>query len=213
MLSGSLVSGKAVFCIETCRTPQNVGTSDAGAAQTAIETAWVFYNYIVRYKPLGLPTGAARNALWPLLSTRLAQELESLEACEDDYYARYGEILKKNQYKPDTPWLEDGLFSGPDEAANPAKFTILGSQAVGANRFEIHLKFTFVETACPDSRPCEHWDYEGVVTVAEERGRFVIDDFLSMYANYNFTRLWDGYKQCKDGNWVGDHPIVDPATH
>jgi len=68
--------------------------------------------------------GRAKKALWPLISKRLVRELDTLQSCEDDYYRRYGDYLRANQYKPATPWLEDGLFSGPNEAASPSKFSI-----------------------------------------------------------------------------------------
>jgi len=70
---------------------------------------------------LDIPEGRAKKAPWPLLSKRLIQELEDLQGCADDYYKRYGDFLKANQFKSATPWLEDGLFSGPNEAAGPMK--------------------------------------------------------------------------------------------
>jgi hypothetical protein len=204
LMSGRFHSSKVAFCIEVCTPREMDAESDAGLSQTAAETVRVFYNNILRYRPLGLPTGAARTALWPLLSNRLMRELEDLEACDDDYYRRYGAMLKRNHDKPGTPWLEDGLFSGPDEEANPAKFTILGSRAIGGNRFEVHVKFTFEQTEdCGEGRPCEHFDFEGLATVAEESGQFVIDDFTSLDHNYDLRRLSDGFEQCRDGKWVG----------
>ena len=199
-------STKVAFCIETCNPlPSNATRSPASdkqsnISQTAIETVRVFYNYIVQYHPLGLPEGPAKRVLWPLLSKRLVQELTSLEACEDDYYRRYGEMLRKNQYKPGTPWLEEGLFSGPDETANPARFTILGSEPIGSNRIEVHLKFTFEDVYSGNH---DDFDYEGLATVLLEDGRFVIDDFVTFYMNDELRRLSDGYPECKDGHWIG----------
>lgn len=208
--TGSFHSTKAAFCIEVCVPDPSPGQNQAimsstshphKASQDALEAVRFFYTNIIQFHPLGLPQAQAKNALWPLLSQRLVQELDSLQACEDDYYRRYGEILRANQYKPATPWLEEGLFSGSDEAADPIEFTILGSRAIGKSRAEVHLGFTYGQTYCC-GEPTEHGHYEGLVTTILENNRWLIDDFVAMDANNSLDRLSDGYPQCKDGKWV-----------
>ena len=193
---------KAEFCIEACilePLPVHSNTS-----RTALDAVRVFYTYITKYQPLGIPEGTAKKALWPSLSKRLVRDLDGLQACDGDYYRRYGDILKANQYKPATPWLEEGLFSGPNEAASPMKFTILSSRAIGENRVDVHLRFTLKEACC--DRLVAQERYEGVVTVILESNQWVIDDFVPMYGNDELLRLSDGYPQCKDGQWVGEKP-------
>lgn len=175
--------------------------SQGSSSQFAVDAVRVFYTYIIRYQPLGIPYGRTKKALWPLLSQRLVQELDSLQACEKDYYGRYGEILRKNQYKPSTPWLEDGLFSGPNEAATPMRFSILSSKAVGENRTDVHLGFTYKQTYCC-GYPASYDHYEGVVTVILENNRWVVDDFVALDVT-PLMRLSDGYGECKGGKWVG----------
>ena len=104
--TGSL-HAKVAFCIEACILESLHVRSDT--PRSALDAVHVFYTYITRYQQLGILHGRARKALGPLLSKRLAHELDSLQACDDDYYRRYGEILRAKTYKPDTPWLEDGL--------------------------------------------------------------------------------------------------------
>jgi hypothetical protein len=153
----------------------------------------VFYTYITRYQQLGIPHARARKALRPLLSKRLAQELDGLQACDDDYYRRYGEILRTNTYKPATPWLEEGLFTGPNDAATPSTFRILGSRFVGENRVDTLIAFK------------EDWgDSQGDVTAIRENNRWVIDDYVAMYENDELRRLSAGYPECKGGQWVGE---------
>jgi hypothetical protein len=148
-----------------------------------------------KYQQLGIPSGRAEKALWPLLSKRLAQELDSLEACDGDYYRRYGKILRANTYKPATPWLEEGLFTGPNDAATPSTFRILGSRSVGENRVDVLMAFK------------EDWgDSEGDVTAILENNRWVIDDYVAMYENDELQRLSAGYPECKGGQWVGEIP-------
>jgi hypothetical protein len=172
------------------------------ASQAAIDAVRAFYTHITRYRPLGIPY--PKEALWPLLSKRLAQELDSLRVCDDDYYQSYDEILRANHYKPATPWLEEGLFSGPDEAAAPMKFSILSSRTIGENRVDVHLRFTLRNYCC--DHPVLYDHSEGVVTAILENNRWVIDDFVAMYGNDELHRLSDGYPQCKDGKWVGETP-------
>jgi len=69
----------------------------SNSPQSALDAVRVFYTYISKYQPLGLPQGRAKKDLWPLLSKRLTQELDTLQACEDDYYKRYGDFLRANQ--------------------------------------------------------------------------------------------------------------------
>ena len=174
------------------------------SGRSPVEVVRVFYTYVTRYRPLGIPTGRAKKALWTLMSERLIRELDTLQSCEDDYYRRYGDYLRTNRYKPATPWLEDGLFSGPNEAASPSKFSILSSKTVGENRVDVHLRFTHKQTYCC-GYPAQYEHYEGVVTVILENGRFVIDDFVALDGATRLNRLSDGYQQCKGGQWI-EHP-------
>ncbi len=180
------------FCIEACiLEPLPVRSNTPRSALDAVRT---FYTYITKYRQLGIPSGPEEKALRPLLSKRLAHQLESLVACDKDYCRRYGEILRANTYKPTTPWLENGLFTGPNDAATPRTFRILSSRAIGENRVDVELSFT------------TDFDFEGVVTAILENNRWVIDDYVAMYENDDLRRLSAGYSDCKDGQWAGETP-------
>src|ERR1700756_682148 len=157
-------------------TKSEPGQEHRNSGRSPVEVVRVFYTYITRYRPLGIPRGRAKKALWPLMSKRLVRELDSLQACDDDYYRRYGDILRANVYKPATLWLEEGLFSGPNEAASSTKFSILGSRPIGKNRVDVHLRFTQKQTYCC-GQPTSYDHTEGVVTAILENKRWVIDDF------------------------------------
>jgi len=202
---GSFHSTKLAFCIEACiLEPLPIR---ANTPRSALDAVRLFYTYITKFQQLGIPHGATRKALGPLMSKRLAQELDSLHACDDDYYRRYGEILRANTYKPATPWLEEGLFTGPNDAATPRIFRILGSRAIGENRVDIELGFTTKQTYSPDLRlPPSYDHYEGDVTAILENNRWVIDDYVAMYENDDLRRLSAGYPECKGGLWVGENP-------
>jgi len=198
--SGIFRSTRAGFCIEACiLQPLRVGSN---VPQSAIDAVRVFYTRITRYRPLGLPYGNAKRALWPLLSKRLVEDLDSLQACGDDYYRRYGEILRRNTYKGAIPWQEDGLFTGPNDAATPLRFSIVSSRAIGENRVDVQLRFPEPNNCC--GRPTSYYYTDGVVTVILENNRWVVDDFVAMYENDDLTRLSDGYAECKAGRWIGE---------
>src|SRR5580700_2277705 len=182
---------KVAFCIEACvLEPLQVRSN---VPRSALDAVRAFYTYTTRHHWLGIPYGREEKALRPLLSRRLAQQLESLEACDKDYYQRYGEFLRANTYKSGLPWLEDGLFTGPNDAATPRAFRILSSRAIGENRVDVLIAFK------------EDWgDSEGDVTAILENNRWVFDDYVSMYENDELRRLSAGYAQCKGGQWVGE---------
>jgi len=199
---GTFHSEKLAFCIEACiLEPLQVRNN---APQSALAAVRLFYTNITRYPQLGIPSGRTQKALRPLLSKRVTQELDRLEACERDYFRRYGEILRAKTLKAAIPWGEEGLFTGPNDAATPTKFRILSSRSVGENRADVELEFTTKQTYSSElGLPPSYDHYEGDVTVVLETNRWVIDDYVAMYSNDKLQRLSTGYSQCKDGQWVG----------
>jgi hypothetical protein len=196
---------KASFCIEACISEPFPVRNNAPKA--SLDAVRAFYNIITKYQNLGIPGGREKKALRPLLSKRLAHLLDSVQACDADYYRRFGETLRANTYKPSTPWLEEGLFTGPNDAATPRIFRILGSRAIGTGRVDVQLRFTTRQTYDPGLRLPDSYDhYEGVVTAILENNRWVIDDYVAMYENDELQRLSSGYPECKDDHWVGQTP-------
>jgi hypothetical protein len=188
---GSFRSSKLAFCIEACILKPVSVRNDA--PPSALEAVRVFYTDITEFHSSGIPSGRVKKSLWPLMSNRLAQEIDGLGACEKDYFRRYGEILRVHTIKAAIPWGEAGLFTGPNDASTPLAFRILGSRSVGDNRVDVLLAFK------------EDWgESEGDVTVVLENGRWVIDDYVAMYENDDLSRLSAGYSECKDGRWVGE---------
>lgn len=188
---GSFRSSKLAFCIEACILKSVPVRNDAPTS--ALEAVRVFYTDITKLHTSGIPSGRVKKSLWPLMSNRLAQEIDGLGACEKDYFRRYGEILRVHTIKAAIPWGEAGLFTGPNDASTPLAFRILGSRSVGKNRVDVLLAFK------------EDWgESEGDATVILENGRWVIDDYVAMYENDELSRLSAGYSECKDGRWVGE---------
>jgi hypothetical protein len=70
------------------------------------------YREVVARHPIGVPHGAAKTAIWPLLSKRLTRAFETRNACDLDWDRRH-----RNADPPvKAPELyEEGLFSGSYE--------------------------------------------------------------------------------------------------
>lgn len=99
------------------------------------------------------------------------------------------------------------MFTGPNDAATPHIFRILGSRVIGDNRVDVELEFTTKQTCSPDlALPPSYDHYEGVVTAILENNRWVIDDYVAMYENDELQRLSAGYSECKGGQRVGKTP-------
>ena len=93
------------------------------------------YRQVVARRPLGIPQGADRAAIWPFLSQPLIKRFDIAEACEADEGREEAQKLR-GEYanddgqnppvmsKPLIAWLESGLFSGGSEEAIPAAASV-----------------------------------------------------------------------------------------
>ena|SRR5579859_3851883 len=110
------------------------------------------YRQIVERQPLGIPRGSDKRAIWPLLSRRLVQELETARACEadgirqtDQEEARlrreHPDQAKMISLKPPT-WDENGLFSGGNEEGVPATAIITKVAPQTDGSFYVYVKLT-----------------------------------------------------------------------
>lgn len=160
------------------------------------------YEAIVRYQPIGIPTGEARKALWPLLSTRLRRSLGDARGCE----LHYAKLHPHSDEKPEYGWLEAGLFSGFNERATPHAAEVVQSEDEGRGRTRVYVVFTYRD---PNARlhpnlPAEY-QWHGAAVVTREYGRFSIDDFLTFEDDSLDVAgdLEDVLAGCTSGRWVG----------
>lgn len=47
------------------------------------------YKEIVAHHPIGIPAGAEKATIWPLLSKKLTGQLQAAQACEEDYFRQH----------------------------------------------------------------------------------------------------------------------------
>jgi hypothetical protein len=162
------------------------------------------YQQVVAHKPLGIPKGADKAAIWPLLSNRLTQKLDAAQACEDDYYRQ---MTDKNS-KPGFAWLENGLFSGANEEATPSAVALERTEPSKNGSFRVYVRLTYKESFETYDRPPNpadtfHWR---VVAVVKSQGeRFVVDDilFFKVDSTKIASRLTEFFKGCDGSRWVG----------
>lgn len=165
------------------------------------------YSQIVERRPLGIPTGADRTAIWPFLSKRLVQILETAKACEDDYFQKHS----GSDEKPEFIWLEMGLFSGDVEMAMPTEVVVEGTEQQKNDTYIVYVRFTYDDSVyypdhyqASDSYTPFHW--HGAAVVTTEDGRFVIDDILVFKRDSTTIefRLSNVFRGCDGPRWVGD---------
>jgi len=162
------------------------------------------YREVVVRHPLGVPSGEDAAALEPFLSEDLRRLFGEALRCEGDYYGSHA----GSDEKPPFPWLEDGLFSGPNEMALPAEFEIEGTKSSANDQFEVVIRFTYKETFETYGRPPDprnNFDWRGVVSVRCEEGECRVDDFRVRSAGADEgPSLRELFRNCVEGRWTGE---------
>jgi len=97
------------------------------------------YQQVVVRRPLGIPKGEDKAALWPLLSKKLIQKLDVAQRCEDDYLRQRPD----KDGKPAFGWLETGLFSGSNEWAIPASAAVERTEPMKDGTFRAYVRLTY----------------------------------------------------------------------
>lgn len=188
-------------------------TVAADPSPTAVGGAvQAFYGEVIKRHPLGIPTGEDKRALWPLLSMRLARTLDTLQACENDYFEGNRRLFTPEQaaqLKPSIGWMEYGLFSGGGaEMALPAAVAVTHVASVGGGRFRVYLEFTYKDTHETYGRPPDEsntFEWTGIAKVVFEGGRYVIDDFIpiDIDSGKRLPGLAQLFPECKGPRWTG----------
>jgi hypothetical protein len=172
------------------------------------------YQQVVAHKPLGIPKGADKAAIWPFLSHRLIQKLDAAQACEDDYYRQ---MTDKNS-KPGFAWLENGLFSGANEKATPSAAALERTKPMKDGSFHVYERLTYkesFETYDRPPNPADTFQWRVVAVVMSQGGRFVVDDILFFKEGSTEveSRLADSFSGCDGARWVGVAQSPDDFAH
>lgn len=177
---------------------------NAPADQSPDSVVRELYQQVVARRPLGIPKGEDKAALWPFLSKGLIQELDAAQSCEDDYLRQ----RLDNESKPAFGWLETGLFSGSNEWAIPASSAVERTEPKKDGTFRVYVRLTYkesFETYGKPPDPTHTFDWHVAAVVVSEERRFVVNDVLFFKDDSTkiASRLTGSFAGCEGPHWVG----------
>lgn len=161
------------------------------------------YQAIVARHPIGIPRGTDKAVIWSLLSRRLQQQLETAQACEDDYRRQH----PKTDIDPKPAWLQTGLFAGDSKRAVPLSALVTKKQPGKDGSFQVSVTLTYVKL--PGFVP-DHAQWEIIATVVPEHNDFVVDDvrlFDGLDANGPSHLLSGSFPGCTGPKWTGEKVV------
>jgi hypothetical protein len=173
-----------------------------------------FYQRIVERHPIGIPTGADKTDLWPFLSQRLTRQLESAQACQDDYFRQQPNA----DAAPKPAWINSGIFTGISKRALPLSAAAVHQELQKDGSFAVSVNLTYVKL--PGFVPDEA-GWVLIATVIPEDNRLVIDDvrlFDGIRTDGPSHLLSESFAGCDGGHWTGGHvdqkpPAALPGPH
>lgn len=164
------------------------------------------YEEIVAHHPIGIPTGMDIAAIQPYLSKRLAKQLETARACQDDYSRRH--LTASGAMKP--RWLKFGLFSGEGSHASPIDALAVHKEKQDDGSFLVSVDLEPLDAVIDlgHGRRAFHGGHAWVVEarVLLEDGRYVVDDvriFDGFPAEGVPRLLSDSFSGCDGSHWTG----------
>ena len=173
-----------------------------------------FYQRIVERHPIGIPSGADKTALWPFLSRRLTRQLESVQACQDDYFRQHPNA----DAAPKPAWLNSGIFTGISKRALPLSAAVVRQEPQKDGSFAVSVSLTYVKL--PGFVPDEA-GWALIAKVILEENRLVIDDvrfFDGINTDGPSHLLSESFGGCDGDHWSGKHvdqklPAELPGPH
>jgi hypothetical protein len=175
------------------------------------------YEEIVAHHPIGIPVGAEKVTIWPFLSKRLTEQLQTAQACEEDYFRQHP--TADSTAKP--AWLKSGIFSGDSNRALPTNAFAYSAGPQKDGSFPVNVDLTY--TPDPMRALDRFWGTEARV-VAED-GRFVVDNVRIFDSDSTDPHraadapshlLSDSFAGCDGPHWTGQavtNTLAAPLTH
>lgn len=164
------------------------------------------YLAIVARHPIGIPKDAEMAAIRPYLSKRLVEQLQTAQACQDDYNRQHAKASETS--KPG--WLKSGLFSGDGSHASPVDAVVERKEKQNDGSFTVYVDLEPVEAIINlgHGRRAFHGGYTWQVkaTVMSEGSQFLVDDvriFDSFPAEGSSRLLSDSFSGCDGSHWTG----------
>ena len=162
--------------------------SDGGVAQEPQPTDVVqkLYREVVTRHPLGVPYGAAKTAIWPLLSKRLIKAVETRNACDLDW-ARHHRNADPPEKAPG--FYEDGLFSGRNERGEINGAVVDSTKLQADSSYLVYVKvWSYFDGGEPSLRDGKIHRWQVAARVTWEDERFVVDDILGFKGVFDYDK-------------------------
>lgn len=172
--------------------------------QSVIDVTRTLYDFVVVHHPLGIPQGADKMRINPLLSKRLKIQLATAESCQQDYLRQVPG--RGTSHKPE--WLNAGLFSGDGKLALPSADLVDHKLRQDDGSFSTFVWLSRKESGVSPSSPAEAtWtNWRAEARVISEDGHFVVDDvklFDGVSGDSSSHSLSDFFSGCDGPHWVG----------
>jgi hypothetical protein len=170
------------------------------------------YHEVVTRHPLGVPTGAARTAIWPLLSKRLIKAFETRNACDRDWDRQHPNANVPPFILKHPGFYEDGLFSGSDEMGylDGASVGRTIMQRDGSYLVYVNV-WSYFDSGLAELRTSKKYHWQVGTRVVSEDGRFFVDDIrFFKNAQFNQSSIWMSKMITAGCN--GPHSISDPPS-
>jgi hypothetical protein len=161
------------------------------------------YEEIVAHHPIGIPAGGEKVTIWPLLSERLTEQLQSAQACQGDYASRHATA----DATPKPGWLTRGLFSGEDNHALPIDALVESKEKQNDGSYLVYVDLEY-DIDLGHGRRAFYGNHSWRVAtrVISEKGQFVVDDVrvFDGFSVHGPSRLLsDSFAGCDGSHWTG----------
>ncbi|HEY3706849.1 MAG TPA: hypothetical protein VGL22_17430 [Terracidiphilus sp.] len=168
------------------------------------------YQKIVAQHPIGIPQGADKAALWPFLSRRLTQQLETAQACQDDYFRQQSAAGTISE----PAWMTSDLFSGVDDRAAPFFVNVVHKEPLKEGFFTVQLDAVERDVTGKNSSIIAGGvrayrvkkDRPIIATLVLQNERFVVDDiriFEEDTTDGPSHVLSESFAGCDGPHWTG----------
>jgi hypothetical protein len=147
------------------------------------------YREVAARHPLGVPSGAAKTAIWPLLSKRLTSAFETRNACDLDWERQHPNANVSPYMLKAPGFYEGGLFSGSNERGE------INGAAVGATKVQsdgsylVYVKlWSYFDGGDLSLRTGKRYRWQVAAQVTSQDGRFVVDDILGFKGVFDYDK-------------------------
>jgi hypothetical protein len=157
------------------------------------------YEQVVARHPIGIPYGANKKIFAPYLSQVLLRRFDSNEACFADWRRQNPDP----SLKPPFGMIEDGIFSGGDEKAEPKVFHIERTELGKDGSSRVYVRLVW------EDPPNKRLIWYVAAVVIPENDHLAVDDvfFLKNKIGDVESSLSEVLSlQCAGGRWIGNFP-------